>query len=529
MLKGIRLYIMNARKLTLNQAIVLTIVFLCLITVLLQGTALSSGLSGSVVITGGILIFLLTVLILFFLYKKNMLKEETVVFAIIFTGMVFHCCYVLLTGLYERQHDEGAYTGAASNQINPGHLGYIEYIYKFRKLPDMNPYELFSYYHPPLHHALSGLWLIVLTSFGMAEDVAFENLQALPLFYSGLFMFITYLILIKTGAKGRALYAGLFLVAMHPTLTLMSASINNDMLSTLLLACCILSTLCFIRTRNLKNLMWIALSVGIGMLCKINTAVMAFPIGLVFMTDLIEVIRSKDKQAVIGRIKNYILFAFVSAAIGLSWITRNLIRFHEKPGISSSTEASVMYTGNYSVWDRLGIPALTDWHIDFPFHPLSGDVIHNTWVIMFQTSLFGEIYPIELDGIPLVLCRIVYVSTIVFAIMSATLFLYTQYRNLRSSDRANMTNAVFLSSGYLIFLLSLAAFALKYPYTCSSDFRYIVICLIYIAVGMADSADEDSFCGAKVITMSRIISIGVCVSLTLTTIIYMILLCYGMI
>ena len=525
-MKGLRLYIMNMRKPTLNQAIVMTIVFLCLITVLLQGTALSSGLSGSVVITGGILIFLFTLLILFLLFKRNKLKEETMVLAIIFTGMVFRCCYVLLTGLYERQHDEGVYTGIASSQVNPGHLGYIEYIYKFRKLPDMNPYELFSYYHPPLHHGLSGLWLILLTSLGMAEESAFENLQALPLFYSGLFMFVTYLILKNAGAKGRALYAGLFLISMHPTLTIMSASINNDMLSTLLLACCILSTLCFIRESNLKNLIWIALSVGVGMLCKINTAVMAFPIGLVFLTDFIEVIRRRDRQAVIGRIKNYILFGFTAAVIGLSWIARNLIRFHEKPGISSATEASVMYTGNYSVWDRLGIPAWTDWHFDFPFHPLNGDVIHNTWVIMFQTSLFGEIYPKGLEDISLVLCRIVYVTAIIFALLSAVLFLYTQYRKFRTSERTNKTDAVFLSVGYLIFLLSLAAFALKYPYTCSSDFRYIVICLVYIAIGLADG---ERFCpdGTKAVAVSRVIRIGVCTLLILTAIIYMIWLWNG--
>ena len=518
---------MNLRKPTFNQTIVLTIVFLCFITVLIQGTALSSVFSECIVIIVCIPVFLITGLFLWFLYKKNELKEEHMVFAIIFSGMVFHCCYVLLTGLYERQHDEGVYTGIASSQINPGHLGYIEYIYKFRKFPDMNPYELFSYYHPPLHHALSGLWLILLTSLGMAEELAFENLQVLPLLYSGLFMFITYLILKKIGAKGHAVYAGLFLAAMHPTLTLMSASINNDMLSALLLACCILSTLCFIRDRNLKNLIWIALSVGIGMLCKINTAVMAFPIGLVFLTDLIEVIRSGNRRAVIGRIKNYILFGITAAVIGLSWIARNLIRFHEKPGISSATEASVMYTGNYSVWDRMGIPALADWHFEFPFHPLSGDAIHNTWVIMFQTSLFGEIYPADLEGISLILCRVVYIIAIIFALLSVILFVYMQYRKFRSPTRTEKADAIFLTSGYLIFLLSLAVFALKYPYTCSSDFRYIAICLVYIAVGMADSADVDTSGGAKAVTMSRVIRGGVCVSMILTTIIYMIWLNNG--
>lgn len=502
------------------------IVLLGLFTVLLQGTALSAALSGSAVVSGDIAVCLITVGLLIFSYKNGKLTEDKIVFAIIFAGMLFHCSYVLLSGLYDRQHDEGVYTGMASNQINPGHIGYIEYIYKFHKLPDMNPYELFSYYHPPLHYALSGLWLILLTTLGMAEELAFENLQALPLLYSGLLMFITYLILKKIGAKGRTLYAGLFLVAMHPALTLMSGSINNDMLSTLLLACCILSTLCFIRDRNLKNLIYIALSIGFGMLCKINTAIMAFPVGLVFLMDFTEVIRSKDVKTVTGRIRHYILFGVVSAVIGLSWITRNLIRFHVKPGISSATEASVMYTGNYSVWERLGIPALSDWHFDFPFHPLSGDVIHNTWVIMFQTSLFGEIYPMGLDGMPLILSRVVYIMAIVCGVLSAFLFLVMQYRKYRSAVRMDVQDAVFLSSGYLVFLLSLAVFSLKYPYTCSSDFRYIVICLPYVAIGLADSG---VFCreGTKAAILSRTIRIGVCVSLFLTTIIYMIWLWNG--
>lgn len=512
---------MRARRPSLNQAIVLTVIFLSLFTVLLQGTALSDMLTGGVVIFGYTAVLIAIAGVLLFFYKKDKLSEDKIVFTIILAGMLFHCSYVLLSGLYERQHDEGVYTGLASGQINPGHIGYIEYIYKFRRLPDMNPYELFSYYHPPLHYAIAGLWLILLTTLGMAEDMAFENLQALPLLYSGLLMFITYLILKKTGAGGRTLYAGLVLIAVHPALTLMSGSVNNDMLSTLLLACCILSTLCFIRERNLKNLIFIALSIGFGMLCKINTAIMAFPVGLVFLADLLETIRGKDVKAVMGRIRHYILFGVISAVIGLSWITRNLIRFHVKPGISSATEASVMYTGDYSVWERLGVPALSEWHFDFPFHPLSGDVIHNTWVIMFQTSLFGEIYPMGLGGISLMISCIAYIMAIAFGVLSALLFLMMQYRKFRSAVKVNMLDAMFLFSGYLIFLLSLAVFSLKYPYTCSSDFRYIVICLLYIAIGLADSGE---YCRdtAKVSVLSRLTAIGVCALLLLTTIIYMI-------
>ena len=507
-------------KIRFDQALMLMIIFFCLITTLLQGTFLSSAIPQNVILIGCTLTALGVWSSIWYSYKKEELTEEKVVFAIIFSGMLFHCCYVLLSGLYERQHDEGVYTGIATNQINPGHIGYIEYIYKFRKLPDMNPYELFSYYHPPLHYAISGLWLILLTSLGMAEDLAFENLQVLPLFYSGLLMLLTYRILKKTGAKGKAVYAGVFLVSMHPALTIMSGSINNDMLSTLLLACCILSTLCFIQERSLKNLLWTALSIGFGMLCKINTAVIAFPIGLVLLLDFIEKIRSKDKTAIFRCIRNDILFGLTAGMIGLSWIVRNLIRFHVKPGISSATEASVMYTGNYSIWARVGIPSIADWHFAFPFHPLSGDVIHNTWVIMFQTSLFAEIYPAEINGISLMLCRAAYVLAILSAVCCAALFCITQFQKRKSGGQKRVCEAVFFLTGYWIFLASFVVFALKYPYTCSSDFRYIVICLVYIAVGLADSGrivPEKT----RTTAVFRIIRILVYITLILTTIIYM--------
>ena len=80
--------------------------------------------------------------------------------------------------------------------------------------------------------------------------------------------------------------------------------------------------------------------------------------------------------------------------------------------------------------------------------------------------------------------------------------------------------ALFLSGGYLAFLLSFAAFSIKYPYTCSSDFRYIVVCLIYIAIGLSDSGSlypENSRAAA----LSRITRIAVWATLILSAIIYM--------
>lgn len=512
---------MGTRRIKIYRDILLTLIFLSLLAAFIQGGPFAPVLSRNLIITGCILpiVLIFVLLLLTYIFRKERLTEEKVVFAIIFSGMLLHCCYILLSGLYERQHDEGVYTGIATSQINPGHIGYIEYIYKFHKLPDMNPYQLFSYYHPPLHYILSAGWLILLTSLGMPENLAFENLQILPLFYSGLLMLLTYAILRKTGAAGRALYAGVFLTAMHPALTIMSGSVNNDMLSTLLLSCCIYTTLCFIQDRSLKNLILIALSIGFGMLCKINIAIMALPIGLVFLLHFISVVREGDRTSIFACAKNYLIFGAISAITGLSWITRNLLRFHVKPGISSATEASVMYTGDYGLWERIGIPAVADWHFDFPFHPLSGDVIHNIWVIMFQTSLFAEEYPYEIMGVPLALCRLAYLIAIILAVGSAVIFTAAQFAKFKNGVWEKRIEAVFLFAGYITFLLSFVVFSLKYPYTCSSDFRYIVICLVFIAAGLADSVDifaKNKCCAA----LCRITRLGMCAELLLTTIIY---------
>lgn len=527
------IHTMNPQNQNTPKYLLLIILSFCLIAVLMQGLPTLSQLPQSYIWLGCMTLFLPVPIFLFLCHKKGKLTEDKIVCAIIFSGMLFHCCYVLLSGLYDRQHDEGVYTGIATNQVNPGHIGYIEYIYKFRRLPDFNPYQLFSYYHPPLHYVLSGLWLLFLTALGMPEDLAFENLQTLPLLYSGLFMLLTYFILKKTGAFGKPFYTGLLLIAFHPALTIMSGSVNNDMLSALLLSCCIYAVLCWMREKTLKNLIFIALSIGFGMLCKINAAVIALPTGLIFLLDFIETIRTKDKHALRRSVRNYMLFGITAGSIGLSWIVRNFLRFHIKSGISSATESSVMYTGNYSVWSRIGIPAFTDWHFSFPFHPLSGDTIHNTWVIMFQTSLFAEVYPQELSGIPLLLCRIAYPLAILTAIGSAVFFLTAQYEKSKQANiigasahcdpahKKDGFEALFLSAGYLAFLLSFAVFSLKYPYTCSSDFRYIVICLLYIAIGLADGGRLYSG-RTRAGAASRMVRVGVWAALFLTTIIYIV-------
>ena len=165
--------------------------------------------------------------------------------------------------------------------------------------------------------------------------------------------------------------------------------------------------------------------------------------------------------------------------VGLSWIVRNLIRFGEKPGVPVPGETSPMYTETFSLWERLGIPSLSDWNFAFPFHPISAKACCNTWVIMFHTSLFGEEYPVDLPDVLLVLCQITFFLAVLFGIATAVLLIAVLLNKKTSRE-----DRVFLLVGYVIMLVSFAAFVIIYPYTCSSDFRYVAICLLYIAIAI---------------------------------------------
>ena len=196
-------------------AVILSVIVSCLATAVAQGSSFfySSHYTKLLVLS---CIFFVYAGLFIYLKISGRLSENSFVFMLILLGCFLRCGYVLLSGLYERQHDAGAYTGMGTDFVNPGHIGYIEYIYKFHKLPDINPYELFAYYHPPLHHIISFLWLQLNIALGAAEDLAFENLQILPLLYSCLCMFVTWRILKVLEVEGNGLYIGLAFMVFHP-------------------------------------------------------------------------------------------------------------------------------------------------------------------------------------------------------------------------------------------------------------------------------------------------------------------------
>lgn len=409
--------------------------------------------------------------------KEN--KSRIGSYIVIAIGFIARLIYVLNTSVYERGHDVGYYTSLSDGQINIGHLGYIEYIAKFGHIPDFDPFEVFIFYHPPLHHIFGAIVLKVSTLLGASIDVAFKNVQFLVLFYSSVMMIFVYLILKIIVIEEKHIIIPLAIFCFHPSLVYMSASINNDMLATLFEIMCIYYSVKWIKCGyKRKDLLLSGLCIGLGMCAKMTVGMLAFPVGLIMLMKLIDSVKDKS---LVKCIKDYSLFALVTIPTGMWWTVRNLILFNQTPGVPTGDETDLKYVGFTPLIEQFGIPSSLG--LDYPFHSMKASYCSNSWLIMFRTAMFTEIWP-DIGPMMLLFCQVVFVGSVILGLFCAALTLIINIVEIKKGDR--YLGAFFLC-GYVTFILSFIAFVIKYQFTCSSDFRYIAAILIYSSTSIAQA------------------------------------------
>ncbi|MCD8026293.1 MAG: hypothetical protein LUF33_05045 [Clostridiales bacterium] len=161
----------------------------------LTGVLLAESEHKAVFILGlGLIVCLIVFIYLFVMQRLTVQRIVLLLFAV---GFLLRLTYVLYTSCMERQHDV---TTIGSGE---GHLGYIEYLYQNASLPDFDVRTVWQFYHPPLHHFFSALWMKLLTVFGAGYEQACESIQILTLFYSSCCMIISYKIFKSFYLRGR--------------------------------------------------------------------------------------------------------------------------------------------------------------------------------------------------------------------------------------------------------------------------------------------------------------------------------------
>ena len=343
-----------------------------------------------------------------------------------------------------------------------GHLGYIAYIAKKGTLPLANETEQLNiYYNPPLYHLLQAAFMRLNLLLGFEEGAALENLQAITYAFAMLAPMTAVQIAGELGAdeKGKSLCA--LVAAFAPIGLILGATLTSDSMVCALLLLTIWRMLIWIRTREMRHIVWMGLCLGCAMATKLNAALMIPPMALVFIVLFFR--EKENRKRLFGQ---YAAFLGVSVPEAVAWPLYHLLAcgmpLSYVPLPSESQNVS-----SYSLWQRFGIPGNQVLHS--LFHTKDRAVTHNVWMETLKTGIFDEVVLFD-EGTPI--WYISYLWMVLFAVLLVVMTILFIRMMLKRAPGQRLPGIFLLTYGVIIFAYYLK-FCVDYPYTCTYNFRYI--------------------------------------------------------
>jgi 4-amino-4-deoxy-L-arabinose transferase-like glycosyltransferase len=366
-------------------------------------------------------------------------------------ALIFRLAYIIKTPYTSKQHDLD--------------LSYILTIYETGHLPETNEGQ---YYHPPLHQIIGAIFLRIENLFvnNITTNIAGESLQFLTVIYSMILLYIIYNIVKEIKLKEKYILFVMFIAAFHPTLIILSGSLNNDELCLVLIMWTMLRLIKWYKKPNIKNIIFLAIITGLAVMTKTNGGIVAIPIIYVFLLRLYrEIKKSKNKLNIVAKyIKLFIVFGIIALPIGLWYNIRNYILFNQPILYVLDPKVSSLYVGNYSMSQRL-IPFSKE-IFDMYCHVYED---YNIPIYVLKCSLFGE-FIWSINSIT----NLYYIFAI---ICNLIFYIFSLYCIIKNIIKKNKRRKIYQNIFFLLFITNIISFILmniKLPYGCSMDFRYIV-------------------------------------------------------
>lgn len=442
-------------------------------------------------------------------FLNKSLNISKIIVILFVLGFVLRLAYVLYTTVHQRQHDVEDFDLNAN-----GHAAYILYIFNNGSIPILDIREHWQFYHPPLHHIISAIWLWIETAFGITDEASYEGLQYLTLFYSALSMYLSYRIMRELKLRKIGLVIAFAIVAFHPTFIIFAGSVNNDILSVTFLLGAVLNTIVWYKKRTAWNILKIALCIGLGMFTKLSVWMVAPAVAIVFLSALIN---NKGKlKKLIGQMAAFIT---VCAPLGLYWSIRNYLLYKVPfTYVPKLAETNRLYVGKHSVMERL---------FDFNFNQFES--VYNQLVFyagkyyeynptigLFKTAMFDEVindtyYPeIKLFGI------ILFWSSVVLGLLGFIGMIYI-FCKKKSMD---VTFKWFFAALFAVILGSYYIFCFEFSFSCTQNIRYasplIVLGALFIGMWITKTLNKRKK-SAKLFRIAVItVTICFCVSSAIT-------------
>ena len=391
-------------------------------------------------------------LALFWSYKGKMNSEKALLL-IIAIGIVLRIGYMDYTNWTERYHDVG-------NTDGNGHGGYIINNILKMNLPETNENQ---FYHPPLYHILSAIVIKIVAVLKNSQDYAdlLNYAEAVSCMAMCASLLIVQRIMDEVKISRRYQIVGMVGTACYPNLIFMGGRVNNDALVTMFMLLSVYFAIRWYYNERLKDIVGIALSIGLGMMTKISCGTVAVLIGPIMLYKVY--IGIKNKKA-ISVIRQLIIFAIICFPLALWYPVRNYVLFNQ--GLNYVTIPGIPRTDIiHSFASRLlAVPIFQ--LFKQPYLSINND--YNVFLIMIRTSLFGE----WSFNVSKIISISLICSTLIFMGISMVGMVYVVYKSKGKFE----DTALFVL--WLVLMVSFYLFNISMPYLCTANARYIPVAAI---------------------------------------------------
>ncbi len=436
---------------------------LVLVTLIATGMQISSNIAVCVIMVCG---YLLIAGYGFYLKQTKKLSDEALIALVFAAGFILKLGYTLYSGINIRQNDVDVFE---EGKYNFYHSGYILFVRDRFTIPNADVRKLGQFYHPPFHYFVSAVFLKIYELFLPKGTHNYEALQALSLLWSQFAVIMLYKCIKLFGIKKESCLPAAAVVSAFPTFTLLSGSINNDVLSVLLFFTGFYFGIRWFKEGTWKNIILSALAIGFGMMTKLSTGLIAFPLGFLFVVKLIKDLKDKSGEKKGAKsFLNLLAFGAISAPLGLWFQIRNYLKFGVPLGYVLKSTNSYQDISRFTPVQRLfgfyGFP-IEDYYINLGS---DGEQDYNIFITMVKTCLFGEEnyrddFAMSMAGYALLM---VLLMMILIAVAG---FVRTLVTVRKSETLWEELSLIILTAAEIISVIS---FSLKYPHICSMNFRY---------------------------------------------------------
>lgn len=435
-----------------------------------QSAAFADGLSIALLIAWALAVCLMR--------RGKRWNAHSATHAVLALGFVAGLIFVVQLHYLFSWHDLADYSADFTGDAKPdGHLGYIAYLVEYGRLPTEDPridgYTVF--YNPPLYHILQAGFMKINLALGLPQTACVENLQIFTLVCGVACAMVAVDLLRYIGMKEAGVRTGAMLMMLQPMLLILCATLNTDTLSMLFCMLCFLFTARWLNTRSMRDIIGIALSLGLGMATKISNALLIPVLAVIFAVAFFQNLKSWKRY-----MGQYGTFLGLSVPEAVAWPLYHWI-VYRMPFNHVRLPAETIHLDRYSLWQRFGIP--NGEVIRSLFYSGVRRVDHNVWMQTLKTSMYDELTLFDKGE---AMWYAAYLAMAVFAVlMLASLVLFIRFLLRRNTALPPMFKG--LTGGYGVLLAAYyVKFCYDYPYICSFNFRYILSILLLCAIALAD-------------------------------------------